>query len=37
MQNTDVVEKAPPGPVSIFRRKVRKPVTLTLTCSTASH
>lgn len=22
---------APPGPVSIFRRKIRKPVTLTLT------
>lgn len=26
-----VAETPPPGPVSLFRRKVRKPVTLTLT------
>lgn len=25
------VETPPPGPVSLFRRKIRKPVTLTLT------
>ena len=26
-----LAETPPPGPVSIFRRKIRKPVTLTLT------
>jgi hypothetical protein len=31
MQKAVATETAPPGPVSIFRRKVRKPVTLTLT------